>query len=113
MTSATKMVVFNTPHNPTGHVATEQELAKLAELCIKHDVIAVADEVGMHATSWFSLNFHLKVYENIIFAPHRHLRLADQPGMADRTLTVGSASKLLALTGWRIGWVLGNEVSSA
>ena len=45
MTSATKMVVFNTPHNPSGHVATEHELVKLAELCVKHDVIAVADEV--------------------------------------------------------------------
>eukprot|EP00730_Choanoeca_flexa_P012939 TRINITY_DN4789_c0_g1_i2.p1 TRINITY_DN4789_c0_g1~~TRINITY_DN4789_c0_g1_i2.p1 ORF type:complete len:401 (+),score=55.79 TRINITY_DN4789_c0_g1_i2:68-1270(+) len=93
LTDRTKMLIFNTPHNPSGHVATQDELSQLAQLCVKHNVLVVSDEV----------------YENLVFAPHCHHRIADQPGMAQRTLRVGSASKLIALTGWRIGWVLAAE----
>lgn len=89
----TKLVLFNTPHNPTGHVATKEELEMLAELCIKHDVVAISDEV----------------YECVTFGEKKHLRLADIPGMESRTLTVGSASKLFSLTGWRVGWIMGPE----
>jgi N-succinyldiaminopimelate aminotransferase len=86
-----KCVFFNTPHNPTGHVATAEEIALLAELCVEHDCVAVADEV----------------YEAFVAAPRTHLRLADAPRMRERTVTVGSASKLLSVTGWRVGWLVG------
>ena len=86
-----KCIFFNTPHNPTGHVATTEEIALISELCLMHDCIAVADEV----------------YEAFVAKGKKHLRLADAPGMRGRTVTVGSASKLLSVTGWRVGWLVG------
>lgn len=83
------IAVVNTPHNPTGKVFTRGELEAIAGLCVRHDVIAVVDEV----------------YEHLVY-DGRHLRLADLPGMAQRTLTVGSMSKTYSYTGWRIGWVI-------
>eukprot|EP00937_MAST-01D_sp_MAST-1D-sp2_P005469 g5469.t1 len=96
MSARTKLLLLNTPHNPTGHVATRAELEAIAALAQQHDCIVLADEV----------------YENTVFestgAPP-HVRIATLPGMRERTLSVGSASKLFSLTGWRVGWVLGPE----
>jgi N-succinyldiaminopimelate aminotransferase len=85
----TRAVIVNTPHNPTGKVFSRGELETVAGLCVRHDVIAVVDEV----------------YEHLVY-DGRHLRLADLPGMAERTLTIGSMSKTYSYTGWRIGWVV-------
>ena len=87
----TKVVVVNTPHNPTGKVYSRDELTLIGELCRRHGAVALADEV----------------YEHIVFAPARHLRLATMPGMAERTLTVSSGGKTFSLTGWKLGWVVG------
>ena len=89
----TKILLLNTPHNPTGKVFTRHELELCAALCEEHDVIAIADEV----------------YEHLVYAPARHLRLATLPGMAARTLTLSSAGKTFSLTGWKVGWAIGPE----
>lgn len=86
----TKLIVVNTPHNPTGKVYTEAELRLIAELCQAHDVIAVVDEV----------------YEYIIFDGLQHVSLAKLPGMAGRTVTISSAGKTFSMTGWKIGWAV-------
>ncbi len=87
----TKLVLLNTPHNPTGKVFTRDELALIAELALAHDAYAVCDEV----------------YEHITFDGRAHIPLATLPGMAKRTLRVGSAGKTFSMTGWKIGYVSG------
>ena len=87
---ATRVVLLNSPHNPTGKVFTREELAEIARLCVEHDLIAVTDEV----------------YEHLAF-DGEHLPLAAFPGMAERTLTISSAGKTFSVTGWKIGWVAG------
>ncbi len=94
-------VLLNTPHNPTGLVFTEDQLALIAELCVRHDAFAISDEVYDHL-----------VYEG------RHHRLASFEGMAERTITLGSIGKLFSATGWKVGWAvapprLGEGVRSA
>eukprot|EP00512_Aurantiochytrium_limacinum_P008145 CAMPEP_0171535620 /NCGR_PEP_ID=MMETSP0959-20130129/17231_1 /TAXON_ID=87120 /ORGANISM="Aurantiochytrium limacinum, Strain ATCCMYA-1381" /LENGTH=408 /DNA_ID=CAMNT_0012081537 /DNA_START=54 /DNA_END=1280 /DNA_ORIENTATION=+ len=91
ITDKTKLIMFNSPHNPTGHVATAEEISKLAELVVRKDLLCISDEV----------------YEAFVFNPMKHIRLAHEKGMANRTLTLGSSSKLFSLTGWRVGWVFG------
>jgi len=94
--SRTKLVVFNTPHNPTGHVARKWEAELIAKLCVEHDALCLADEV----------------YDQFVFDPAKtgnHIRICDLPGMRERTLVVGSASKMFSLTGWRVGWLYGPE----
>ena len=86
----TRMIIVNTPHNPTGKVYSEAELKIIADLCQKWDVIALSDEV----------------YEHIVFDGARHLRLAQLPGMAERTVTISSHGKTFSFTGWKIGWAL-------
>jgi N-succinyldiaminopimelate aminotransferase len=86
-TARTKVVVLNSPHNPTGKVFTRDELALVAELCVEHDVVAVTDEV----------------YEHLVF-DGEHVPIASLPGMRDRTVTISSAGKTFSLTGWKIGW---------
>ena len=87
----TRLIVVNTPHNPTGKVYSRAELSLIAELCVKHGVIAVTDEV----------------YERLLFEPGRpHLHLATFPGMAERTVTLSSLGKTYSLTGWKIGWAI-------
>jgi N-succinyldiaminopimelate aminotransferase len=88
ITSHTKLLLLNTPHNPTGKVFTRDELALVAELCVAHDLVAVTDEV----------------YEHLVFEGE-HVPLATFPGMADRTITISSAGKTFSCTGWKIGWV--------
>lgn len=87
----TRLIIVNTPHNPTGKVFTHDELAHIAALCCQHDALALADEV----------------YEEILFGNAVHERLATFPGMWDRTLTISSAGKTFSVTGWKIGWVIG------
>jgi N-succinyldiaminopimelate aminotransferase len=91
-TERTKLILVNTPHNPTGRVFSREELATIAELCVAHDVLALTDEV----------------YERLVFEGE-HLRLATFPGMAERTLTMSSLGKTFSLTGWKIGWAIGPE----
>lgn len=86
----TKLILVNTPHNPTGKVYTKTELSLIADLCRQHDVIAVVDEV----------------YEHIIFDGVRHVPLAALPGMAERTITISSAGKTFSMTGWKVGWAV-------
>lgn len=93
ITDRTRAIIVNTPHNPTGRVFTTQELTAIAELCLEHDLIAIADEV----------------YEHIVFEPYRHVRLATLDGMAERTITVSSGAKTFAATGWKCGWAIGPE----
>jgi N-succinyldiaminopimelate aminotransferase len=86
----TRVIMLNTPHNPTGRVFGENELRVIAELCHKWNVVAVSDEV----------------YEHLIFDGLRHVRLATLPGMRERTVTIGSLGKTFSFTGWKIGWSL-------
>ncbi len=97
-TPHTRAILVNTPHNPTGKVFTRDELQLIAELCMKHGVIAITDEVYEHLT-----------YD----AALPHIQLATIPGMADRTLTLSSLGKSFSLTGWKIGWAIGSPELSA
>lgn len=94
VTSRTKLVLLNTPHNPTGKVFTPEELAVVAELACEHDLIVVTDEV----------------YEHLLFDGRRHVPIATLPGMASRTLTISSGGKTFRTTGWKIGWMSGAEL---
>ncbi|MGA3563333.1 pyridoxal phosphate-dependent aminotransferase [Melissospora conviva] len=89
----TRLVLLNTPHNPTGKVFTADELALIATLCQEHDVYAVTDEV----------------YEHLVFtdADAPHVPLATLAGMRERTLRISSAGKTFSCTGWKVGWVSG------
>ncbi len=86
----TRMVLLNSPHNPTGTVLTRDELALVAGLCESHDVVAVTDEV----------------YEHLVL-DGEHVPLASLPGMAGRTLSISSGGKTFSCTGWKIGWACG------
>jgi N-succinyldiaminopimelate aminotransferase len=91
LTRRTKLLLVNTPHNPTGKVFTPAELALLAGLAIEHDLLVLTDEV----------------YEHLVFDGTRHLSMATMPGMRERTLVVSSAGKTFNVTGWKIGWICG------
>ena len=91
ITPRTKALIVNSPHNPTGMVATDTELRALAELAVSADLLVITDEV----------------YEHLVFDGHRHLPLATYPGMAERTVTISSAAKMFNCTGWKIGWACG------
>ncbi len=91
ITPRTKVLLLNTPHNPTGKVFTADELALVAALAVEHDLLVVSDEV----------------YEHLVFPGARHVPIATLPGMAERTLTVSSGGKTFNTTGWKIGWVSG------
>ena len=83
----TRLVVVNTPHNPTGRVFSREELTQIAALCVEHDAICLTDEV----------------YERLVFAGE-HVSMAALPGMRDRTITMNSTGKTFSLTGWKIGY---------
>lgn len=87
-TPRTRLILLNTPHNPTGKVFAAAELETIAALCRERDVIAVTDEV----------------YEHIVFDGARHRPLATLPGMEDRTITISSLGKTFSVTGWKVGW---------
>ena len=86
---ATKMIFLNTPANPTGAVATEEDLKGIADIAIDHDPYVMSDEV----------------YEKILFEG-KHVSIASLPGMFERTITINGMSKVYAMTGWRIGWAV-------
>src|SRR3989475_438948 len=89
-TDRTKVLILNTPNNPTGKVFTRDELRTIADLCTDHDVVAVTDEI----------------YEHIVFDRARHVSLATIGEMAERTITINGLSKTYSATGWRIGWAI-------
>ncbi len=91
ITPRTKLLLLNTPHNPTGKVFTREELTLLAGHAIEHDLLVLTDEV----------------YEHLVFGAARHVSIATLPGMRDRTLVVSSAGKTFNVTGWKIGWICG------
>lgn len=85
----TRTVIFNSPLNPTGAVASDAELAILADFCVAHDAIAICDEV----------------WEHLVFDGRAHRSLMSVPGMRERTVKIGSAGKIFSLTGWKVGWM--------
>jgi N-succinyldiaminopimelate aminotransferase len=91
VTSRTRLILLNTPHNPTGAVFTPGELAQIAALACEHDLLVVSDEVYEHM-----------VYDGV------HVPIVSLPGMAERTVTISSAAKTFSFTGWKIGWVTGS-----
>jgi N-succinyldiaminopimelate aminotransferase len=88
ITPRTKLLLLNSPHNPTGKVFTQAELTLVAELAQERDVLVVTDEVYEHL-----------VYEG------EHIPIATLPGMRDRTVSIGSGGKTFSFTGWKVGWV--------
>ncbi|CAN5698091.1 pyridoxal phosphate-dependent aminotransferase [soil metagenome] len=91
ITPRTRVLMLNTPHNPTGKVFTHAELSDIAALCIRHNLIVISDEV----------------YERLTFDQRAHIPIASLPGMAERTLTLSSLGKTFSLTGWKVGWAVG------
>ncbi|MFG2890494.1 pyridoxal phosphate-dependent aminotransferase [Streptomyces sp. NPDC048248] len=88
VTDRTRLILLNTPHNPTGTVLTRDELAEIARLACERDLLVVTDEV----------------YEHLVFEGE-HLPLASFPGMRERTVAISSAGKTFSFTGWKVGWV--------
>ncbi|MEU3849417.1 pyridoxal phosphate-dependent aminotransferase [Streptomyces sp. NPDC029554] len=89
VTDRTRLLLINTPHNPTGTVLTRAELAAIAELAVERDLLVVTDEV----------------YEHLVFDDAEHVPLATLPGMRERTVTISSSGKTFSFTGWKVGWV--------
>lgn len=88
VTERTRLLILNSPHNPTGKVFDDVELAAIAQVCVDHDLVAVTDEP----------------YEHLVY-DGTHRPLASLPGMRDRTVTISSAAKTFAVTGWKVGWI--------
>ncbi len=88
VTERTRLVLLNSPHNPTGKVLDATELGEVADVCRRHDLIAVTDEV----------------YEHLVFDGRRHVPLATLEGMRERTVVISSAGKSFSVTGWKVGW---------
>jgi N-succinyldiaminopimelate aminotransferase len=88
----TRLLLINTPHNPTGTVLTRAELTAIAELAVERDLLVITDEV----------------YEHLVFDDAEHIPLATFPGMRQRTVSIGSAGKTFSFTGWKVGWVTAN-----
>jgi len=89
-----KALILCNPSNPCGKVFTEDELKVIADLAIKYDIYVITDEV----------------YEHIIYSPYKHSYIATLPGMEERTIICSSLSKTYSITGWRLGYVIANEV---
>jgi aspartate/methionine/tyrosine aminotransferase len=90
----TRAIIVNTPNNPTGKVFSREELDLIADLCRKHDAVALTDEI----------------YEHILYEGAVHIPLATLPGMAERTITINGMSKTYSVTGWRVGWAIAPPV---
>ncbi len=88
ITPRTRLLLLNSPHNPTGKVFSREELDMIAAVCVEHDLVAITDEV----------------YEHLTFDGVEHVPLATLPGMRDRTITISSAGKTFSFTGWKVGW---------
>jgi N-succinyldiaminopimelate aminotransferase len=91
ITTNTRVLLLNSPHNPTGSVFTRAELAEIADIVVEHDLWVLSDEV----------------YEHMVYDDNVHVPFCTIPGMAERTITTGSAGKSLSLTGWKVGWATG------
>ncbi|WP_433713308.1 pyridoxal phosphate-dependent aminotransferase [Nocardia sp. CA-084685] len=91
ITSETRMLIINSPHNPTGTVLDRADLTAIAEIACEHDLLVLTDEV----------------YEHLVYDGNEHISLATLPGMAERTVVVSSAAKTFSVTGWKTGWALG------
>lgn len=91
ITARTRVIILNSPHNPTGIVFTREELAEVARLAIENDLLVLSDEA----------------YEHLWFDGFRHIPIATLPGMWERTVTVGSGGKSFSFTGWKVGWATG------
>ena len=91
ITPKTKAILLNSPNNPTGAMIPKEDLDQIAELVKKHDLLVISDEV----------------YDRFVFDNQKHDSIYNRPGMAERTLVIGSFSKAFAMTGWRLGWVFG------
>jgi aminotransferase len=92
----TRAIIVNTPHNPTGHVFSRGELEQIAELCRRHDCLAITDEI----------------YEHILYDGREHVSIGSLEGMRERTVTISGASKTFSVTGWRLGWAIApNDIS--
>ncbi|MEU3241247.1 pyridoxal phosphate-dependent aminotransferase [Streptomyces sp. NPDC006875] len=89
VTDNTRLLLLNTPHNPTGTVLSREELGEIARLAVERDLLVVTDEV----------------YEHLVFDDAEHVPLAGFPGMRERTVTIGSAGKTFSFTGWKVGWI--------
>ena len=95
ITPKTKAFLINSPANPTGGIAAEEQIKKLAEIAIKHDLYVISDEV----------------YSQLVFDGGKATSIATLPGMRERTIIIHSFSKTYAMTGWRVGYAIGpNEV---
>ena len=90
--SGAKALIFNSPHNPSGRVFTEEELGIIADLCKRFDVIVISDEI----------------YEHLLYDGRTHIPIATLPGMSERTITISGFGKTFAVTGWRLGYVIAN-----
>jgi aspartate/methionine/tyrosine aminotransferase len=90
ITPLTRVLVFNNPHNPAAVAFDRAQLQLLADACVRHDLIALSDEV----------------WEHVVFDGGRHVPLMALPGLRERTVKVGSAGKIFSLTGWKVGWVV-------
>ncbi len=86
----TRVVLFNNPLNPTATIFSEADLDLLAAFCVRHDAIAICDEV----------------WEHVVFDGHRHIPMMSRPGMRERTVKISSAGKIFSLTGWKVGMVM-------
>ena len=95
MTPRTKAIIINSPSNPTGTVQPESALKGIADICVDRDLIVLSDEI----------------YEHVIYDA-KHYSLAAMPGMWERTYTVSGLSKTYAMTGWRVGWLIADDVKS-
>ena len=96
ITPKTRAIIFNSPNNPTGKVFSRRELQAIADLCLKHDLLAITDEI----------------YEHIVYDGLGHTPIATLPGMAERTITISGISKSYSVTGWRVGWAIASpEIS--
>jgi aspartate/methionine/tyrosine aminotransferase len=92
VTARTRAIIFNSPNNPSGKVFSLAELSAIANVCLRHDLLAITDEI----------------YEHIVYDGTRHTPIATLPGMAERTITISGISKSYSVTGWRIGYAIAN-----
>jgi aspartate/methionine/tyrosine aminotransferase len=93
VTPRTKAIIFNSPNNPSGKVFSRADLQVIADLCLRHDLLAITDEI----------------YEHIVYDGLGHTPIATLPGMAERTITISGVSKSYSVTGWRVGWAVAPE----
>ena len=96
-TAKTRLLIINTPHNPSGKVFTRRELEGIAEICQRRDVVVLSDEV----------------YEHLTYGEAAHVPIASLPGMRERTFTLSSSGKTYSFTGWKIGWGTGPKPLAA